>query len=271
MKMNSSLKLATLAFAAMTLPVNAAHEVIASSKNPVQPVAAYEGGRGLLTMEGPSGLFINPTSGTLPAHAFTAQYCFSMPNNDTAVVWHGTMISYGVTDWLEVGAVFTAFDFDRDVTPASDIAGAGPLVRLRLLKQNGFIPQLSIGGYMRLGGIESYNAFIALYERFEISRDGFLQAIGVHAGVRESWKYKGLLDRSDAPVGYLGLEFQLPYRFYVVGEVSTQDRDSGGDFVPFSAGVQWRAGGVNLSAAFLNTGLFSEPSFYFGIGSQLKF
>ena len=26
----------------------------------------YEGGRGLLTLQGPSGMFINPTSGTLP-------------------------------------------------------------------------------------------------------------------------------------------------------------------------------------------------------------
>src|SRR5688572_26767682 len=35
----------------------------------------YEGGRGLITLEGISGMFLNPTSGTLPARSLTAQYC----------------------------------------------------------------------------------------------------------------------------------------------------------------------------------------------------
>ena len=90
--------------------------------------------------------------------------------------------------------------------------------------------------------------------------------------MRETWKTKGpARDRSDAPVGYFGLEFQLPARFYVVGEVSTQDRDSGGNETPYAFGLQWRAGGINVSAAFTNPGALREPSFFFGIGSQLKF
>jgi hypothetical protein len=224
MKINASIQSAAVAFIAMALPVHAGHEVVAS-KNPVAPEAQYEGGRGLLTIEGPSGLFINPTSGTLPAHAFTAQYCFFMPNNESSpVVWHGAMVAYGVTDWFEVGALFSAFDFDQRNFRISDLAGAGPLARVRLLKQDGFIPQVSVGGYMRFGGIESYSAFIALYERFEIDPNGFLRSIGLHAGLRETWVQKGLTERSDAPVGYFGLEFQLPYRFYLVGEISTQTR-----------------------------------------------
>lgn len=268
MKNNPPILVAALALAAMTLPLKAGHEITEVSKNPT-PVADYEGGRGLLTIQGPSGLFINPTSGTLPAHAFTAQYCFLLPNNSTSpFMAHGAMMAYGVTDWLELGAVLTVVDIANP--RALDPFGAGPLIRVRLLKDDGLIPQLSIGGYSRFGDIETYNVFLALYKRVEINRDGFLRSVGFHAGMRETWIGKGG-DVSDAPVGYFGMEFQLPARFYVVGEVSTHDLDSGGNKTPYAFGVQWRAGGINVSAAFTNPGALRDPSFYFGIGSQLKF
>ena len=271
MKTNSSIPLAALAFTALTLQVHAGGKTAAASKNP-EPAADYEGGRGLLTLEGPSGMFINPTSGTLPAHAFTAQYCFLLPNNDTSpLVAHGAMMAYGVTDWLELGALLTVLDFDQGVAARqADLYGVGPLVRVRLLKDDGLIPQLSVGAYFNFGDLETYNAFLALYKRVEIDRNGFLRSIGFHAGMREKWIAKGG-DVSDTPVGYFGVEFQLPARFYVVGEVSTKDRDTGGNRTPYGFGVQWRAGGINVSAAFTNNGAFREPSFFFGIGSQLKF
>ena len=271
MKITSTIPLAAIAFTALTLQASAGHQV-AASKNPA-PVAEYEGGRGLLTIEGPSGLFINPTSGTLPAHAFTAQYCFLLPNNDTSpFMAHGAMVAYGVTDWLEVGAHFITFDLAA--AGSRDPIGAGPIVRVRLLKDEGWVPQVSIGGYFHFGDLENYNLFLALYKRFEIQKNGFLRSIGVHTGVRETWVCKGFgPDGSDTPVGYFGLEFQLPARFYVVGEVSTKDHDSGGNNTPYAFGLQWRAGAVNISAAWTNTGaaVLREPSFFFGIGSQLKF
>jgi hypothetical protein len=187
---------------------------------------------------------------------------------------HGAMVAYGVTDWLELGAHFITFD----LAPAGsrDPLSAGPIVRVRLVKDEGWVPQVSVGGYFHFGDLENYNLFLALYKRFEIQKDGFLRSVGLHAGIRETWICKGLLggrDASDTPVGYFGLEFQLPARFYVVGEVSTKDRDAGGNNTPYAFGLQWRAGGVNISAAFLNTGAaaLTEPSFFFGIGSQFKF
>jgi hypothetical protein len=259
-----------LALAALSLPATAGTQIV--SAKTTAPIADYEGGRGLLTIEGPSGMFINPTSGTLPQGAFTAQYCLLTPDNRTSpVMAHGAMAAYGVTDWFEVGAIFLAFNFDQTVNPRQDdLYGSGPLVRLRLLKDEGWIPQLSVGGYFRFGDIETYNAFVALYKRFEIKPDGFFQSVGFHAGLRETWKGKGT-DAQDAPVGYFGLEFQLPYRFYLVGEVSTQDRDSGGNKTPYAFGVQWRAGGINISAAFTNPGFVRDPSLFFGVGSQFRF
>lgn len=275
MKFTPLLRLTVLAFAALTVHSNAGHQ-IADPKD-THVASDYEGGRGLLTVQRPSGLVINPTSGTLPEGAFTAQYCFFLPNNNRSVyMTHGAMAAYGVKDWLEVGAIFTA----RDNGYAQDQYSGGPLVRIRLLKDEGLVPQLSIGGYSTLGDLENYNAFLALYKRVVVDPQGVLRSVGFHAGIRETWIYRGAIsartgtyakDVSDTPVGYSGIEFELPYRLYLVGEISTTDKDSGGNAMPYGFGVQWRAGGVNVSASFANPGNLNQPSFFFGIGSQLKF
>jgi hypothetical protein len=228
----------------------------------------YEGGRGLLTTQGPSGLFLNPTSGTMPAHAFALEYCFWTANNQSTGIQHQVMAAYGITDWLELGGLFTGLDVP---SPGSDQFAGGPFVRARLLKDEGLIPELSIGGYFHLGDTDltDYNAFLALFKRVEISPTGFLRSVGFHAGIRESWA--GLTGfRAPAPVGYGGIEFEMPYRLYVVGEISTTDTALGKE-TPYSFGLQWRNGIFNCSVAFQNTGEFHEPSFYFGVGSQLKF
>lgn len=232
------------------------------------------GGRGLLTTEGPSGVFLNPTSGTLPRGSFTAQYCTVSPNNSTSPLKvHGMMFSYGVTDWLELGALVLNVDFHEDVKPKpSDLWSGGPMVRIRLQKQEGNIPQISIGSYCRFGdvGVESYNAFAAAFYRIEISRTGFFRSVGLHAGIRQTWVGRGA-DRSDAPVGYGAVEIELPYHFSLMGEVSTADRDSGGGKVPYGVGVQWRYGILNVTMAALNNGAFNEPSLFWGIGPQFNF
>ncbi len=225
--------------------------------------APYEAGRGLITLEGPSGLFINPTSATLPQGAFTAQYCFLLPENDSNPWGHGYMLAYGVTDWAEIGLIGNYIDIDN----ADDPFATGPFARIRLTKDEGWMPQFSIGGYSRFGDdpLESHGIFAALYKRLPIDEDGFLKSLGFHAGVRNKW-----LDGPDQFNVYGGLEVQLPYRFYLVGEVSSKDSDTQSE-VPYAFGIQWRAGGVNISVAGIQDGTFDEPAFYFGIGTQLTF
>lgn len=269
MKTNTLFKYGMLALAALSLQAQAG-EVAVSPKAPVlTPEEPYVGGRGLLTIQRPSGLVINPTSGTIPQGAFTAQYCFFLPDNDSSpYMTHGAMVSFGATDWLEVGGLFTA----RDNDGSEDAFSGGPLLRARLLKQDdGFQPELSIGGYAFLGDVESYSTFLALFKSVKISDDGIVRSVGFHTGLRETWIEKGGKgDQMDAPVGYFGLEIELPLRLYLVGEVSTKDEDVGDD-TPYGFGVQWRLGGINISAAFANPGSVSEPSFFFGIGTQLSF
>jgi hypothetical protein len=238
---------------------------------PIEADAPYEAGRGLLTIQRPSGVVINPTSATLPEHAFTAQYCFFLPNNDSKPwMTHGAMIAYGVTDWLEVAGLFAA----RTEEVVDDYLSGGVLVRARILKDEGFVPQFSVGYYSFHGDIENYNAFAAIYKRCPIGDEsGFVKSVGFHAGIRETWIEDGpAVDKSDRPVGYVAVEIQLPARFYLVGEVSTDDKDLG-DRTPYGFGVQWRAGGINITTAFTEVGAngITEPSFFFGIGTQYTF
>lgn len=229
------------------------------------PAGIYEGGRGLITTEGPSGLFINPTSGTMPAHAATLQYCFLLPTNDfSEVMGHGMLLGYGVTDFIEIGAIANYIDFDQGDDPSA----VGPYVRARLLKDSGFIPEVSIGYYGKFGddALDQQAIFAALFKRIPIGDEsGVVKSFGVHTGVRQVWDTP---EDDETFQVYGGVEMQLPLRFYLVGEVSTDNKVG---TTPYAYGVQWRLGGVNISVAGVQAGNFDEDAFYFGIGSQMSF
>jgi hypothetical protein len=230
----------------------------------------YEGGKGLLTLEGPSGMFINPTSATMPAGFGTGQYCVFFPNNRTTVVGHGLMGSYGLTDSLEVGAAGNYID-----KPGEDILGGGPFVRWRLRQDEaGGLPQVSLGGYTRVtddifpdGGEGKGTVFLAAYKRLPIAPEGFVQAVGFHAGARQSWLDSEGEDSLLA--GYGGVEVQLPLRCYVVGEVTTKDDDFNAH-TPYAYGVQWRAAGIAMSFAAIQNGGVDDVSFFYGVGFGSK-
>ena len=114
----SVLFLRVLTLAALTLATLASAQVDTDAGD------EYEGGRGLITLDGPSGLFINPTSGTLPDRAFTVQYCVFFPENRTDVFGNGLLAAYGVTDEFEFGGIATILDFDDD--DPSERGAGGP-------------------------------------------------------------------------------------------------------------------------------------------------
>ena len=243
------------------------------SKEPVV-MEQYEAGRGLITLEGPSGMFINPTSATLPKGAYTFQYCIFFPNTDSETIGNGVMTSYGVTDWLEVGAIGNYINANRDSLNEREFGLGGPLVRVRLLKNEGWIPQVSIGAYGKYGTniLGQTTAFLAAYERFAISDTGFLRSIGFHAGVRASWFHEDAAE-SNSVDGYFGGEFQLPARLYVVGEIATQGKSPTGNLkrLPYAFGLQWRLKAVNLSVAMIQNGSENELGLYSGVGLGFKF
>jgi hypothetical protein len=267
--------LASVALLFSTHQARAGKETVDSkiTKNP-EPIEQYEAGRGLITLEGPSGMFINPTSATLPRGAYTLQYCVLFVNSDTETVGQGLMTSYGITDWLELGAVGNYIIANRDKLNEREFGIGGPLVRIRLLKNDGWIPQLSIGAYGKYGTevLQQTTAFLAAYERFPISDTGFVRSIAFHAGVRASWFHEDAPE-SNSVDGYFGGEIQLPARLYLVGEISTRGKNSGGNFprIPYAFGIQWRLKAVNLSVAMIQNGTEKELGLYSGVGLGFAF
>ncbi len=243
------------------------------SKEPVV-IEQYEAGRGLITLEGPSGMFINPTSATLPQGAYTLQYCLFFPNSDNRIVGHGLMAAYGIKDWLELGAVGNYIEANRDNPGHREFVLGGPMVRIRLLKDESWWPQLSIGGYGKYGTnfLQQTTAFAAAYKRLPIDEDGFLKSIGFHLGGRVSWFHDDAAE-SNSVDGYFGGEIQLPARLYLVGEISTRGKSSTGNFkrIPYSFGVQWRLKAVNLSVAMIQRGNDKELGIYSGVGFGFPF
>ena len=225
----------------------------------------YEGGRGLITTEGPSGMFINPTSGTMPAHAATLQYCFLLPTNDfDEVMGHGALLAYGVTDFLEIGAIGNYVDFDAGDDPSA----VGPMARLRLVQDASYLPEVSLGYYGKFGddALDQQAVFLAAFKRIPIGDEsGVVRSIGIHGGVREVWDTP---EDDETFRVYGGVEVQLPLRLYLVGEVSSDDNAAE---TPYAYGVQWRLGGINISVAGVQNGNLQEDAFYFGVGSQMSF
>jgi hypothetical protein len=224
--------------------------------------------RGLVTLEGPSGMFLNPTSTTLPQGVFAIGYCSVLTNQDTDILGNHMFISYGVRDWLELGVVASMIHFSmNDELPEGDYGYAGPMARVRLRRDVGMWPEVSLGGYAKFGtdAFDSKNVFIAASKTVPIDEKGFLKTITFQGGFRESW-----LEAPDRNTNrfYGGIEVQLPYNLYAVGEV-TQFASRKDQFTPWAAGLQWRGKKFGLSAAIVQSGDDKPPSIYLGIGGGL--
>ncbi len=257
-------------------------EPITESKDanlePVVEVPIARESRGLITLEGPSGMFINPTSATLPQNEFILNYCVLFFDTDTDVVGHGILLSYGVRDWLEIGFVGNLLDVNSPGPPSREdtFVVGGPMARIRLLRDRELWPELSVGGYVKWGSpgggggpaLNSANAFVAISKTIPIDEKGFLKTVTFQGGFREAW-----LDEP-APVSnvnrvYGGLEVQLPWRLFLIGEVTQRNDKVDLREIPYAAGIQWRGRYFGCSLAVLQNGGESRPGIYFGVAGGL--
>jgi hypothetical protein len=225
---------------------------------------SYTGGRGLITLEGISGIFLNPTSGTLRQGQLTLQYCVSFEDASVAeLVKHTEMIAYGMTDWLEVGAIGRV----NDEANAPNTAAFGPLFRIRVLKESGSWPELSIGGVFQEGNenITRQTMFIAVSKAVPADPDGVFRGFRLHGGFRQFWQdvpVDAPQPSKSASLGYIGGEIEFPQYLYLVAEISNNDSFP---HIPFAVGLQWRhPKGYGLSLAGLQTG--AKEELFVGIG-----
>lgn len=245
----------------------------------------YIGGRGLITASGPTGMFLNPTSGTLAKGGIAAQVFGSTikPISDLPTggqdqfAYFNGLLGYGVTDWLEVGGLIQVVDRSNS-TDQQTVAAGGGYARVRLLKDQGFLPEVSVGGMFFEGNemLDRRTLFTALSKRLAISDTGFLRGIRLHVGGRYYWQkdgselgfknWRALAQRGDsAAVGYLGTELELPKYLFLVAEI--QSRETGDQQQPFAVGLQFRhPEGFGLSVAMLRPGLQEGMTAYIGIG-----
>lgn len=231
------------------------------------PVAARES-RGLITLEGPSGMFLNPTTATLRQGVFSYGYCFILTNQETDILGHAMFISYGVRDWLELGVVANMVNFRvDDELPEGSYGTGGPMARVRLIRDRGYWPEISLGAYAKFGTdkFDSKNIFIGASKTLPIDENGFVKTVTFQGGFRESW-----IEMPDRNTNrfYGGMEVQLPCNLYLVGEV-TQFAGRKDEFMPWGAGVQWRGRKFGVTAALVQSGDDDPPSIYLGIGGGL--
>lgn len=251
---------------------------------------AYTGGRGLITASGPTGMFLNPTSGTMQKGDISAQVFGStikpIARLDTPsppgtgrdqFAYYNALLGYGVTDWLEVGGLAQLADRSNGGDQQSVMAGGG-YARVRVIKDQGLFPELSVGGMFFEGNeiLDKRTLFMALSKRVEISDTGFLRGFRLHLGGLHSWQkagselsfknWKALAQRGDSDTaGYIGGELEIPKHLFLVGEI--QSRSAGDQRQPFSFGLQFRhPEGFGLSVALLRPGLQEGMTAYIGIG-----
>lgn len=227
----------------------------------------YKGARGLVTLEGITGMYLNPTSGTLAAGRLTTQYCVAMLKQDSAQGTrtenqHTAMATYGVTDWLELGLLGRVSDLDNQ---NQTIAAGGPLGRVRLFKDEGIWPELSIGGMLREGNerLEKRTVFVAGSKKKDLAND-IVHSLRLHAGFRQFWQ-SSTVNVGDASIFYVGGEVEFSKNVFLVGEMSTKDDVF--KHVPFSAGFQVRgADGKAFDVAVVQSGNDDEISLFIGVG-----
>jgi hypothetical protein len=228
---------------------------------------AYKGARGLVTLEGITGMYLNPTSGTLAAGKLTTQYCVAMLKQDSAAGTrtenqHTAMITYGVTDWLELGALGRVSDLDNQ---NQTISAGGPVGRVRVFKDEGIWPEFSIGGMLREGNerLTKRTVFVTGSKKMDLENI-IVHSLRLHAGFRQFWQDSSV-NVGDASIFYLGGEVEFSKNVFLVSEVSTKDDVF--KHVPFSAGFQIRSpDGKAFDVAVVQSGNEDEISLFIGVG-----
>ncbi len=271
------------------LSLTQSQPMMLADKLAVSAKSAYKGGRGLVSLSGETGMFLNPTSGTLNQGQFTAQYClFVNGYNAGTVVAHGFLFAYGVTDWLEVGEFSNIAEIDGVNRSWCDdpFAVTGPFVRVRLTKEEGWIPELSIGaiyldGSARGDLLAKTEVFLAASKSWQIDPDGFCRSVRAHGGFRYISRHeapdlpKSVRLGTDLSMLYGGIEIEFPYSIYFISEVGTPDLfdRKQSEAWPYAVGFQWKPNSVlGISIAHANPEeLGLRDGFWFGIGLNFKF
>lgn len=221
---------------------------------PFGPVGLALGGN--ITVEGPSGMFLNPTADERPANTLLPQACWLHqdlgPGSFNGVLG---MTSYTLPSRTEVGGLVFVADFPG----GNSETAVGGFVRQILIHDNGRRPSVAVGGVLLQGDpLTRKSLFAALRKRVTPER----AAIPIYADVGAKWVFAA--DNDDATV-YGGVEVGLLDSLSLVGEVAHRTKFE--VKTPYAAGIQytWNER-LGLSLAAVNPGNGGDTGLFFGIG-----
>jgi hypothetical protein len=213
------------------------------------------------SLYGPGGLFLHPTA-TLPEKGQVTPGFLLLPQHNPVAkstrTWISASLDYGLTDRIEVGAVFLKVaGWQRDPS-------AGGFFKYQLVKEGITVPAAAIG-FTQLGGgdVNTRSAFLALRKQFGVG--GKLRLIG-HVGVEYADEVDGIARHEFRP--YAGAELEVGKRLsFIVEGRPRMNREFGTPIaltIAYKPSSNWR-----LAITWANNGLSDEPKFGFGAGLTL--
>ena len=211
------------------------------------------------TLYGPGGLFIHPTAFTPQRGelSLSASWFSQHITGQRSTEWAPLGLSYGLTDRLEIGAMYV----DRLRTTGLRRGSGGLFVRNQLLPERSHRPAVALSASY-LGG-DVLLASVAGTASYHFRRGTRTTIVG-HAGVQWGWRGDGV-PACDALSLFLGAEIPLGKGFSVLGEYGTRFAF---DYKERSSlGVMWRAPrGFSVAVGYVNVGRSSENRFFVGVG-----
>lgn len=219
-------------------------------------VGQAEGGN--ITLEMPTGMFINPTAEVPPAGTLTPQACWLNQDLKSGTLnGYVAFVSYTFATKTEIGPSFKYVD-----PPAGDsLTAPGGFVRQLLLDERGMVPALAVGATFLEDSDDKLtrrSAFASISKT--ITPEGAAMPVHIHVG----GKWVKVPGDDDASV-YGGVDIDVTNSLKLVAE--TAGKTFGDTEVPFAIGIQYSfQEKLGISLAAINAGGAENVGIYFGIG-----
>jgi len=222
---------------------------------------------GLITTEGPTGMFLNPMAEVTPQKTLNIQACWLFQNEPEGSFFAQLiMVAHTLPTKTELGFLFDLSDFAGEGSGTGVQTSYGGFIRQLVLSEGQFhpiVPAFAIGStVLASDGSTKTTGFFALKKT--LTRRESKVPIRAHLGLRYIYSaLEGAANKDDV-TGYVGLEFSVLKNLSLIGEVNTKTVFN--TKIPFAAGLQYYIGKFGISLATMQFGTAKGPGLYFGIG-----
>ena len=225
-------------------------------------ISQAEGGN--ITLEMPTGMFINPTAEVQPVGTLIFQACWLNQNLKAGTLnGYVAFSSYTFHTKTEVGMSSKYVDPPAGGTRAAP----GGFVRQLLLEEKGTLPAVAAGATFIEETVASGDALtrrsVFASASKTITPEGVKMPARIHIGGK--WEARRGAKKEDGSV-YGGLDVGLTKTIKLVAEIASKTKfDS--ETAPYAVGIQYTyKERLGMSLAAINAGSAENIGIYFGIG-----